>query len=84
MAKSMNPLTKTVYLYIRDQLRNDQLSPTLREIGDGCFISHTTVLTHLALLEGMGWIAREIGKARSIRLADQAPDYPLMPAQPRS
>lgn len=71
----LDPLTRTVYEYIRDYLRQERRPPTLREIGAGCYVGHTTVLTHLARLEGMGWIEREIGRARSIRLGPYAPDY---------
>lgn len=67
--------TLTVYEFIRDYLRKNHYSPTLREIGRGCYASHTTILPHLARLEARGWIVREMGKARSISLGDRAPDY---------
>lgn len=69
----MDENTKRVFRFIWDALHDRHLSPTLREIGDGCFIAHTTVSNHLARLEGMGWIERDFNKPRSIRLGPNAP-----------
>ncbi len=71
----IDPTTRTIYEFIRDYLKTERRSPAQREIGDGCYIAHTSVLTHLARLEGMGWIEREPNIARSIRLGPLAPDY---------
>jgi SOS-response transcriptional repressor LexA len=70
----IDPNTLEVYRFIRDYLEEEKRSPSIREIGDGCFVGHTTILTHLARLEGMGWIEREMNMARSIRLGEYAPD----------
>lgn len=67
-------ITQDIYTYIRDQLHDEQRSPTLREIAAACHVSKTTVYQHLARLEAKGWIEREMGMARSIRLGDFAPD----------
>lgn len=67
--------TQEIYQYIVRFRKQTGNSPTLREIGTGCHIAHTTVLTHLARLEGMDWIVREMGKARSIMLGRSSPDY---------
>lgn len=67
-------LTQEIYAFIRDQLRHEQRSPTLREIAAACYVSKTTVYQHLARLEAKGWIEREMGMARSIRLGEYAPD----------
>lgn len=75
MTEQFAGLTLEVYRFIRDFLREHHYSPTLREIGDGCYASHTTIITHLARLEAKGWIVREIGIARSITLGERAPDY---------
>lgn len=69
------PTTHTIYEFIRDYLKAERRSPAQREIAEGCYLAHTTVLTHLARLEGMGWIEREPNIARSIRLGPLAPDY---------
>lgn len=75
MTQITNPLTLRVYEYIRDYIQRTRLNPTLREIGEGVHLSHSAVITHLAYLEAKGWIVREIGVARSIRLGELAPDY---------
>lgn len=67
-------ITHDIYTFIRDQLRDEQRSPTLREIAAACHVSKTTVYQHLARLEAKGWIEREMGMARSIRLGEFAPD----------
>ena len=72
---NIDSTTRDVYEFIRDYLQEEKRSPSVREIGDGCYVGHTTILTHLARLEGMGWIEREMNMARSIRLGDRAPDY---------
>lgn len=71
----LEPITRQVYEFIRDFHRREGFSPSLREIGEGCYVAHTTALTHIARLEGMGWVTREFLKPRSIRLAEFAPDY---------
>jgi SOS-response transcriptional repressor LexA len=75
MTTFKNPHTLRVYEYIRDFIQQTRLNPTIREIGEGVYMSHSAVLTHLAHLEAKGWIVREIGVARSIRLGEHAPDY---------
>jgi len=72
---TLDPITRTVYEFIRDYLRDKRISPTQREIGEGCHIAHTSTLTHLARLEGMAWIERDHNVPRSIRLGELAPDY---------
>jgi DNA-binding MarR family transcriptional regulator len=73
--KKLNPTTYRVYVFIRDYIaKNESLSPTLREIAEGCHMGHTSILPHLAKLEAMEWIIREIGRARTIRLGSRAPD----------
>jgi len=47
---------------------NNQLSPTLREIAQGCFISKSVAARCLDILEAQKKITRQEGKARSIRL----------------
>jgi len=60
---------KTVIAYIAQyQQLNNQLSPTLREIAQGCFISKSVAARCLDILEAQKKITRQDGKARSIRL----------------
>lgn len=63
-----NETTLIVFDYIKDFIANRQIAPTIREIGEGCFLGHTSVYRHLDKLEGWGWIEREPGQARSIRI----------------
>ncbi len=72
---TLDPITRQIYEFIRDYLKTERRSPTQREIGEGCHVAHTSTLTHLARLEGMGWIEREHNMPRSIRLGPLAPDY---------
>lgn len=67
--------TLRVYEYVRDYLRLNRLSPTLREIADHCYLAHSTASFKLSKLEAKGWIMRELNMPRSIRLGEQAPDY---------
>ena len=63
-----------IFEYIRDYLReHEQLSPTYREIADGCFMATSTIAQHLAHLEAREWIIREYKIPRSIRLGKHAP-----------
>lgn len=71
----IDPLTRRVYDYVAQFLKDKQYSPTLREIGKGCRITHSTVFSLLNRLEGMEWLVREYGVSRSIRLGRKAPDY---------
>jgi len=56
--------------FIRTYLgENNQLSPTVREIAKGCFISDGHVRRCLDVLEARSKITRLRQKARSIRLS---------------
>ncbi|MAU09963.1 MAG: hypothetical protein CL607_09100 [Anaerolineaceae bacterium] len=74
MPRRMQPITRKVYIFVRDYIHDNRRSPTLREIGNACYISHTSVIRHLDKLEGMGWLEREPNMPRSMRLGDLAPD----------
>lgn len=55
--------------YLYETIREEGLPPTLREIGKRFSISSTKgVSDHLEALERKGWIWREKGRARGIRL----------------
>jgi SOS-response transcriptional repressor LexA len=80
-AARIDPMTASVYGCIRDHTQSYQIAPTLREIGLACHVGHTTVLRHLDRLEALGYIEREPGRARSIRLTDKRPpDGDLAPS----
>lgn len=61
-------LTERVYQCIREYTREHGYPPTLREIADCCYVSRGNVIRHLDKLEAQGRIAREPGRARSIRI----------------
>jgi SOS-response transcriptional repressor LexA len=60
--------TETIYRFLEDYADEHGGSPTVREIAAGCFVSVGTVMRHLDRMENLGWISRQPGKARSIRL----------------
>ncbi len=63
-----------VYQFIKQYTEYVGVSPTLREIADGCHLSLGSVLAAVTLLEARGWIEREEGEHRSIRLPSHAAD----------
>jgi DNA-binding MarR family transcriptional regulator len=68
----MHPTTQRVYDVICDYISRD-IHPTYREIATNCNMAPTSILRHVDRLEGMGWIVREEGKVRSIRLGASGP-----------
>ena len=71
----ITPEAYQIYEYVRDYIRKRRLSPSLKEIADGCYMAQSTVIHRIALLEAKGWVVREFGVPRSIRLGEQAPDF---------
>jgi repressor LexA len=60
--------TETVYNFICAYVEQHSYPPTIRAIASGCYINVSTVLRHLDRLETWGWISREPGVARGIRV----------------
>lgn len=60
-----------VWLFITQYVEKRGLPPTYREIAAGCYISKTTVGTHLLRLEARGYIDRGDGAARGIILLEK-------------
>ncbi len=58
-----------VYAFVRDYIARHGRPPTLREIGDACFMSTSNVLRYLDRLEARGRIQRKRG-SRGIILLD--------------
>lgn len=76
MTEIEDKLRIQIFEYIRDYLHDhEQLSPTYREIADGCFMATSTMAQHLAHLEAREWIIREYNIPRSIRLGKNAPSH---------
>lgn len=57
-----------IYDFIRKTIEAEGIAPSVREIADSCYLSKTTVIYHLILLESRGRITRIPGKARGIQL----------------
>lgn len=66
------PLTKkqqAIYDFIRSQIVEKHISPTVREIADNFgMVSSNGVMCHLRPLEKKGWIKRDYFKSRGISL----------------
>ncbi|MHA2046498.1 MAG: LexA family protein [Candidatus Thorarchaeota archaeon] len=61
--------TDEVLEFIQDYISSNLYPPTIREIGDGCDISSTSVVVyHLDKLEKYGFIERKRNRASSIRI----------------
>lgn len=68
----MPKTTQSVYQFIcQFMAEHNGLSPSQREIADGCFISQSTVGRHLDILMAQGCIRRVSGVFRSISLTDK-------------
>lgn len=63
--------TQAVYIFVKDYIKKHTHPPTLREIGEGCYLSISAVTRHLERLEGEGKLFREPGRARGITLVDE-------------
>lgn len=72
MTKDYYKLTekeKLIYDYINETLRRDGYSPSVRDIKEALDIKSTsTVHSYLERLEKKGYIQREIGKSRTLRV----------------
>ncbi len=63
----MNPLSERIYRYL--QSRNGDIPPTVREIAAACRIKSTsTVHRHLNQLAAEGYIEKDSGSNRTVRL----------------
>lgn len=58
-----------IYFIIKEFIKNNGYSPTIREIGELAKLnSPSTVFTHLTNLEKKGFISQIKGKVRTIRI----------------
>ncbi|MCU0498756.1 MAG: ArsR family transcriptional regulator [Anaerolineae bacterium] len=60
--------TMRIYQFISEQIQQEQLPPTHREIAKACFIAPAAVEHHLEILTKAGLILRIRHTARGIRL----------------
>lgn len=63
-----NETTEAVFAFIEQYIAKEDIAPSQREIAEACYLAPSAVLRHLDRLEAWGWIIRQPGKARSIRL----------------
>ena len=66
----MKDMALVVYQFIKSYTREHTHPPTIREIAEGCYLSNTSIMRHLARLEDEGKLFREPGRARGITLTD--------------
>ena len=64
-------MLETVYAFVKTYIQQHGYSPSVREIADGCYIHFSTAIRCLDKLEARGRLARDPGKARSIRLLEK-------------
>ena len=76
MAKggSKNVTTGKIYLFIKDYIKKHTYPPTLREIGEECYLTTSAVTRHLHKLELEGRIIRQEGRSRVITLLEPDDD----------
>lgn len=73
MNKELTKRQREMLVYIADFMRENQYSPTIRELGEVANITSTNgVNSHLRNLEVKGYIQRDKGRSRSILLTDMA------------
>ncbi|GAB1422532.1 hypothetical protein MASR2M15_27660 [Anaerolineales bacterium] len=65
--------TRAVYDFIAAYIGINEISPSVREIGEGTYMSHSNVFRYLERLEAKGLIQRKEGCARSIRILEPYP-----------
>ena len=68
MSLDKTDLNEEIYAFIKEYISTNGISPSFREIGDGCFVSQPTVVRYIDILEAQGRILRLSGVARSLRL----------------
>jgi SOS-response transcriptional repressor LexA len=76
-----------VYRFIETFVEKYQYPPTLTEVGEGCFMSRTTAMRYLDVLQAWGCLVRDAGVARGIALVGPLPPPPdetldLKPSDP--
>lgn len=69
-----HPDMARVYDFLKQYMDKTGFAPTQREISETCKMSRASVLLQLSKLEAWGYIEREPGVARGIRLLKQDKD----------
>lgn len=63
-----DPTAEIIYAFIRAYIQEYKISPSLREIAEGCYMTHGNVGRYLKKLEAQGRIKRYPNISRGIRL----------------
>lgn len=66
--KELTPRQNRIFKYVRDTIKRENCTPSTREIGKRFGISPSGVVHHLQLIEEKGFIARQSGKSRSVKI----------------
>ena len=73
MGTKRHQTTYTVYQFLWEYQKEHGYIPTQQEVADHCYLTQPGVSRHLDKLEKWGWLTREEGKARSIKLLKEPP-----------
>ncbi|MBQ3065525.1 MAG: transcriptional repressor LexA [Clostridia bacterium] len=81
--EKLTPKEQLVYDFILDTIRRDGYSPSVRDISDAVGIKSTSTVHHyISRLEAKGYIQKESGKSRTLRIekndGDDADRIPLL------
>jgi SOS-response transcriptional repressor LexA len=57
-----------VFEFIRNYLAARHMAPSMKEIAAGCAISETTARKYFQMLEASGYLTRDKGRVRAIRI----------------
>ena len=72
--QKLNPREQKVYDYIAQTIRERGYAPSVRDIREALgYKSTSTVHMYLGRLEMLGYIVKDEGKSRAIRLSDSTP-----------
>ncbi len=81
MARRQNLTKRQAHVldFVRNYIDENDLSPTLGEIGDALGVNRVTVFEHVRALEQKGWVRTERHLSRSIELIDDETAAPGIP-----
>ncbi|MBA3867560.1 MAG: MarR family transcriptional regulator [Anaerolineae bacterium] len=68
MGTKRHQTTNAVYQFLWNYQQDHGFVPTQQEIAAQCFLAQSSVSRHLDKLAKWGWLSREEGRARGIRL----------------
>ena len=77
--KELTPRQNRIFKYVRDSIKRENCTPSTREIGRRFGISPSGVVHHLQLIEEKGFIARQSGKSRSVKILVDPYDVDHLP-----